>query len=160
MTLQTYVLDTSSLLNTWRYNLPVDVAPGVWENLDGLIAEGRAIAPVDVLEELLAKDDELHVWAKARRVSLFIDLDDDDIAAVKKIVNDSRFQGLVKHRPARNRADPVVIAVALVRGYMVVTEENDDGSQAKCRIPYVCHQLDVPCINFLGLMRAEGWQLR
>jgi hypothetical protein len=160
MTLQTYVLDTSALLDTWRFRMPIDIAPGVWENIDGLISGGRAIAPVDVLTELELKDDDLYQWAKRRKDGLFVDLDDEDMAAVKKLVNDPRFTGLVKNRPRRNRADPVVIAVALVRGYTVVTEEPDDGSPKKCRIPYVCHTLDVPCINFVGLIRAEGWQLR
>ena len=157
--LQGYVLDTSSLLNTWRDHLPIDVAPGVWDNLAGLIVEGRAISPIDVLEELSKKDDDVHAWAKARRDPLFIDLDEDDLAAVKKIVNDERFRGMIKERPNRNRADPVVVALAQVRGYTVVTEEFDDGSPAKCRIPYVCRQLDVPYVNFVGLMRAERWQL-
>ena len=74
-------------------------------------------------------------------------------------MNDERFRGMVKQWPNRHKAEPLVIAMAQVRGRDIVTEELDDGSAGKCRIPYVCHQLDLPCINFLGLMRAEGWQL-
>ena len=153
-----YVIDTSSLVETWLRGFPPDVAPGVWERLDLLIAAGRLIAPDEVLNELERKADDLHAWA-ADRAGMFVELEDDLIEATRKIVNTPEFQGMMKARPNRNSADPFVIALAQLRGYTVVSEERDDGP-TKCKIPHVCRRLDVPCIDFLGLIRAEGWRFR
>ena len=40
-------------------------------------------------------------------------------------------------------------------GLTVITEENKKGEK---KIPYVCKNLNVPCIDILGLCEKEGWQ--
>jgi hypothetical protein len=153
-----YVVDTSSLLETWWRGYPPDVAPGVWEQLDMLITEGRLIAPEEVLNEVQRKADDLHEWVLQRK-DMFVELDADLYAATRRIINTPEFQGMMKDRPNRNGADPFVIGLAQIRGYTVVSEERDDGP-AKCKIPYVCRRLGVPCMDVLGLIRAERWRFR
>ena len=65
---------------------------------------------------------------------------------------------LVKNMKGRNRADPFVIAVAQIRGAIVVTGEGSDGTANRPKIPYVCNRLGLTCIRFLDVVRAEGWR--
>jgi Domain of unknown function (DUF4411) len=152
-----YVIDTSSLVESWWRRYPLDVAPDLWgEKLGALIADGRLIAPDEVLNELKGKDDELYAWLLDHK-SMFVELGPELFEVTQQIINNPEFVGMMKNRPARNGADPFVVGLAHLRGYTVVTEEHDDGP-TKCKIPYVCRRLGVPCINVLGLIRAERWQ--
>jgi Domain of unknown function (DUF4411) len=64
---------------------------------------------------------------------------------------------LTKTGTGRGKADTFVIALASLRGCPVVTEEQG-GSAAKPRIPYVCNVRAVPCMGILAVIRAEGWR--
>ncbi|MEK7153667.1 MAG: DUF4411 family protein [Patescibacteria group bacterium] len=68
------------------------------------------------------------------------------------------FPKLVANMKGRNRADAFVIAVARVKGATVVTGEGPDGNQNRPKIPYICQQLNVPCVRFLEIVRLEGWK--
>jgi len=57
----------------------------------------------------------------------------------------------------RNGADPFVIALARVRGGVVVTEETASGNIQKPRIPDVCDAINVPWVNLIGFVTAQGW---
>lgn len=151
-----YVFDTCAILETWVRNFPRDVAPGLWERLEGLIDQGTIVAPDEVFEEIAKKEDEVHEWAKARRDRLFVPIDDAQAACVREIVNG--YPNIL--RSGRNRADPFVVALAQVRGLTVVTEEGLDGSDRRPKIPYVCGLRSVACTNVVGLMREQEWELR
>jgi len=46
-----YVIDTSSLIDL-NYRYPVDVFPGIWKNLEKLIANELLLSPKEVLKEI------------------------------------------------------------------------------------------------------------
>jgi len=96
-------------------------------------------------------------WAKRRR-GMFIEIDD----AIQPVVSDilERYERLVDTRRSRSGADPFVIALAKANDGTVVTEEPRTGKLDKPNIPDVCKALGVRCINFLGLIRQEGWVFR
>jgi hypothetical protein len=60
-------------------------------------------------------------------------------------------------------ADAYVIAIAKLRGGIVVTQETSSSHKVRPKrthyIPDVCSGLGIPCINILGMMRREGWKL-
>lgn len=60
-------------------------------------------------------------------------------------------------------ADAYVIALAQIRNGVVVSQETSAAEKRKPPrdhyIPDVCRELGVPCINLLGLMRRERWEL-
>jgi hypothetical protein len=58
----------------------------------------------------------------------------------------------------RNRADAFVIAVARVRGAVVVTGEGPDGNENRPKIPFICQNLKIRCVRFLDIVRLEGWK--
>ena len=61
----------------------------------------------------------------------------------------------------RDPADAYVVALARMRGGIVVTQETPAAEKRNPKrthfIPDVCRELGISCISLLGLMRREGW---
>lgn len=115
-----YVFDTSALIEPWNDLYPPDTFPDLWERIDGLIKAKRIISPDEALRELARKDDGVHAWAKARP-QMFVKLDGTFLVRSKEITN--RYPRMLDQKPGKNGADPFVVALALDRRAMVVTEE-------------------------------------
>ena len=148
-----YCIDTSSLLAAWNERYPIANVPGFWERLDDLITDERITSPLEVRNEIKKKEDGLAQWLKDRP-SLFQELEEDIQLAAKEILK--QFPWLTKGIAGRKVADPFVIALAKAREYTVITEEGP-GSVKRPRIPFVCQQNSIPCVNVLGLIQGEGW---
>jgi hypothetical protein len=56
----------------------------------------------------------------------------------------------------RNGADPFVIALAVARDGVVVTEEYT-GTLASPKIPVVCEALAVRCLTTVEFVQGQGW---
>ncbi len=145
-----YVIDTSALIDLWR-GCPRDVYPDLRPQIESLIASGDLIAPQEVLAELEVQRDELYEWAKQQ--SLFVDLDDDQIRLARSILK--RFPKLVDEKKTTPDADPFVVALALSRGWKVVSSEKGHGSGAT--IPDVCTHYEVQCLRLLDFFRDRKW---
>ena len=68
------------------------------------------------------------------------------------------FQSLINEKARMSGspvADPFVVASAMTRRGVVVTEERKPENGA--RIPNVCEHFGVACVNLEGLMEREGW---
>ena len=77
-----YVIDTSSLIDL-NYRYPVDVFPGIWKNLEKLIANELLLSPKEVLKEI--KDESLKEWTKKQK-KLFRELDELQVQIVQEIL--------------------------------------------------------------------------
>ena len=142
-------MDTSSFVAAWREKYPIDVFPSFWEQLDLWAQESRLVSPDEVLRELEKREDGLWAWAR-QRAYLFRPLDSDVEEQLKIIL--SRYPRLVDENEDKPNADPFVIALALVVGAVVVTEERRS-NRARPPIPNVCDAMNVECIDVLGLIR-------
>lgn len=149
-----FCFDTSAFLDAWTRSYPPDVFPPLWRAIEDEIAAGRIIAPEEVRVEFAKKDDSILKWAKKQR-ELFVDLDNAQQLTVSEIL--SRFPKLIDTRRGRSGADPFVVALAKVRGAVVVTGENDDGSPKSPKIPTVCTAYGVRAIKPLDFIRANRW---
>ncbi len=150
-----YCIDTSSLVHAYQRSYPPDILPLLWdEKLDELIVTGQLVAPFDVLEELKQKHDELYEWAKDRQI-MFIEIDDYQDKLSEIMAASPR---LVDTKKGKSGADPMVIALTESKnpGYTVVTEKSF-GSDKSPRIPNVCRNRDIRCINVLQLLRDQSW---
>jgi hypothetical protein len=147
-----YCFDTSAFLQCWARYYPEDVFTGLWDKIN-MLAGNRIIAPEEVRFEIEKKDDGLHEWVKARP-HLFVPLDGAIQQAAKDVL--ATYPLLVKASAQRTQADPFVIAVAQVRKITVVTEERG-GQVNKPKIPFVCSQLGVRCIDVVQFIREQGW---
>jgi len=133
---------------------PPDSFPTFWEYFDSAIDNGHIIAPMIVLEELKAQDDEIYEWARGHN-DLFVPLDADLQITQAEIVN--QFQRLTMPVKGRSLADPWVIALAVLRQCPVVSMEKP-GSDSRPKIPDVCRHLGVGHISVVDLIRAMGWK--
>ena len=150
-----YCIDTSSLVHAYQRSYPPDILPVLWEErFDELIGAGRLVSPLDVLEELKKKHDDLYEWAR-QRAEMFIEINEYE-AELAAIMHD--YPRLVDTKKGKSGADPMVIALAQGRNpsLTVVTEEGF-GSAKSPRIPFVCGRLDIRCINILQLIRDQNW---
>ena len=61
---------------------------------------------------------------------------------------------LVDFKENKSSGDAFLIATAMKYGYTVITEENKTKQK---KIPFVCKNLNVPCVDIIGLCEQEGW---
>jgi len=154
-----YSIDTNVLMDWQARYFPTDVFASLVGKMDGLMNDGRLLAPALVEEELGAVGTaELTAWAKARP-AIFVPLA-ETLAEALSI--QGRFPGLKDPRAEFEEADAYVIALAKLReGGVVVTQETPASEKKNPKrshfIPDVCRELGLPCISLLGLMRREGW---
>jgi hypothetical protein len=151
-----YSIDTSSLLHAWQRAYPPEQFPGWWAKFEGLIDDGRVVATIEVYYELEKKDDDVFAWAKARKDTLFRDIDEDVQDAVVTIM--ANYPRLVDTKTGKSGGDPFVIAQAIALGGSgcVLTEE-DGGSAKSPKIPHVCALQNLDCCNLIQMMKHEGW---
>jgi Domain of unknown function (DUF4411) len=154
--LPTYCIDTSSLVHAWRRAYPPKRFAGLWTSIDKLIEDGRLVATIEVYHELKKKDDDIFEWAKARKQSMFLDIDDEVQNEVVRIMQS--YPKLVDTGKGKSGGDPFVIAQALARNpRLIVITQEAGGSADKPRIPYVCEREAVRHINLLTLIEEEDW---
>jgi hypothetical protein len=157
---QIYSVDSSSLMDWQARYYPPDVFESVVTRVEQLVVAGRFLAPALVQEEVnVVGGGDLIRWMKDRR-SIFVPTA-DTLAEAQKIQN--QFTGLRDPKAEYEEADAYVIALARMRGGIVVTQETPAAEKRNPKrthfIPDVCRELGIPCISLLGLMRRENWKL-
>src|ERR1700685_83340 len=150
-------VDTCSFIALRHY--PRDLFDPLWNFMEELMAEGRLVAPHEVLRELSKQDDEIYKWAKSQK-SAFINLDSDQGAVLNEILG--AFPALAAAMKAGPHADPVVVSLALVRSRRdpnnpcaVVTEEKLRG-EGSHKVPNVCKRFGLKPGTLLDVLREEG----
>lgn len=164
-TINYYVIDSSSLIELNR-RYPIDVFPTLWKNIEALIEKRLLISPHEVLNEISAKDDSLKKWA-IKQNKFFKELDEEQKRVVIQILK--KYPSLGRPDSETAVADPFVIALAVEMGSdpqktldpvikerIIVTEEKLRGNKVK--IPLVCNEYDIKCIDIIEMCRVEGWK--
>lgn len=149
-----YAVDTNIIVWLNREQ-PRDIYPSVWARMEELIADGRAVMPREVHEELKRIDDICAPWAK-QQPNFIVEPDAAELAIVASITN--AHPTWVQDQA--NSADPFLIAHAAERGLVVVTLETRKGAGVldhNLKIPNVADEWNVDCRNFRDLARSEGW---
>lgn len=154
-----YSIDSSSLMDWQARYYPTDVFAGIVTRIDGMVAENRFLAPALVREEIgVVGTPDLKEWARSRS-GLFVPTA-ELLAAARGI--QGRFPGLIDPKAEFEEADAYVIALAQMRGGIVVTQETSAAEKNKPKrsayIPDVCREMGIFCISFLGFIRREGWR--
>lgn len=144
-----YCLDTSSWLQAWVRAYPLDRFPSLWASFEALIAEGQIITSMEVRREVDKKDDGLRDWFAAN-TSMIVELEQDIQESALEVLRS--YPRLLNMKKRKSGADPFVVATAIVRKAIVVTEE-DFGTATNPKIPFVCNAMGVTQVNVLGLIR-------
>jgi len=157
-----YVIDASSLIEAKDRYYGFDFCPGYWDWLLRENARGVVFSIDKVGRELEAGNDDLAVWAKANAANFFLPVDQPTLTAMPHIVtwiNGANFRPQAVP-PFLAGADPFLIAFALVGGHTVVTDEVFvPGERRSVKIPAVCQQFNVACIDPFEMLRREGARL-
>ncbi len=155
----TYVIDTSSLIELPQH-YPSSNFSGLWDHLEGLVANVRLIAPTEVFKEISpGKSHELFQWCKKNK-EMFVDMNSQMLQFVSDIMTNHK--GLVPLDKSGPVADPFVIALARSRmnnltddKIFVVTQE---GVGSINKIPFVCRSYNLTAIKLMELIRLENWK--
>jgi hypothetical protein len=150
-----YAVDTCSFTQLKRF-YPVDVFHSVWEKVEDM-SRNRLICSVeDVYIEIMHEEDEVAEWAKKRR-HIFLSLDEEIQLKTKKILQSH--PNLLDLKKNKSGADPWLIALAMVQGCTVVTEEKPSAGPDRSKIPDVCKVYGIECIKLIDMFRREGLRL-
>lgn len=152
-----YVFDTTPLLNLFGHYDPA-VFPDLWADFNRLLADGRVLSVREVRREIKYGPDALLEWVKMNAV-VFVAPDAAQTGFLQKMLENRLAQGLIQHKKmlkGGGAADPFIIALARVRDGCVVTEEKHRPNAPK--IPTICEQFGIPCVDLTGFMKREGWR--
>ena len=152
-----YVFDTSSL-SKLKHFFP-GIFKSVWTGLDVLVQSGELISTREVCNEIERGDVDAYTnnWLKDRK-HIFTTPTPDEMRFVAQIFQIPHFQALIGEKQRLTGtpvADPFIIACAKIKAATVVTEERLKPNAAK--IPNVCLQFKVPCIDLETFMQTQGW---
>ena len=165
----TYCLDSNTLIDAWNFWYQQSTHPSLWNAFETMAKAGTLKVPQQVYEEISQKDDSLFAWCKAAR---------DDLVYVATDETERAYAQLVNQYPTMtgglgigsNYADLYVVAVALVNGATVVTNEDprffqkpnmQTGRSLKnYKITNVCFEQSVEVIRGYDILRREGWVFR
>lgn len=162
-----YLLDTNTFITAKNTFYAYDIVPTFWRKLLDSFQVGKVKVIDAIATELLSGNDELTDWfrkniQKAEDVnnqSYVINAKYDEKVVAKyqvianKIYNNPQYDESNKQK-FLTVADPWIVAAADVYGDIVVTFEIMAGANSrKIKIPDVCQQMDVHCVNLYEMMR-------
>lgn len=161
-----YILDTNTLSTIFRFYYR-NIFVSFWSLFDDLLTSGNAISVSQVRAELERRSDTASVVSHLmnRNRGFFADNAQDEIDAVGEFLNFPSLATAVSgwtdsiDPDAPTRADPYLVAKALLAASpaAVVTQESQ-APRLTARIPYVCQQLGVRCIDLEGMLTDLGWR--
>ena len=158
-----YIIDSCSLIDLNRHN-PIDVFPTLWKKIGELIDSDMMVSHIEVFNEITQQDDVLAEWLKKYK-KMFKNVTSRQAELVNEILK--RYPSFVKIDKPYD-ADSWLIALAreiqenpqqnlffnIKR--LIVTEESLRGN--KIKIPLVCQEFGIECINRVEMFRQESWK--
>lgn len=152
-----YLLDANIFIQAKNLHYGFDFCPAFWDWLDASNQRGMVFGIERVRDELIAGDDELARWAKARGSEFFLP---PDSAIVPSLARVSQWAGGGGYDPgAVNQflqgADYYLVAHSHAHKFVTVTHEVVANSVKKIKIPNTCIAMNVKCMNPHELLRTE-----
>lgn len=126
--------------------------------------QGKIRIPEAVFDEIGRGKDSLSRWLSSRR-NIFLIPTNDALSRIQQVMNAYGSMTDIQLEQLNGKADPYLVAHALVIGATVVTNElSSPGTTSPLnkKIPDICSCLDVSCIRyprFLWEMRPYAPQL-
>ena len=155
-----YSLDTSSLIDAYRFLYPMENFPALWQELEKLIRDNRLKMSEFVFAEAM-QDEVLDKWCREKGLKPYLELKigDSDQRAVRNML--STYPGMLNIKKGTSGADPWMVALAMkFRNSVVVTEEKSTGNLQHPRIPDVCKVSNIECVRISGIVKRENWIFR
>ena len=145
-----YIMDTSSILSQKIGEVHYrKTYVTMWSNIEQCFKDEIIIICSEIAEEV--QDKEISDWLISLPCKV-IDIDYDIQKNVAKVLFSNPL--LIDFKKKKSSGDAFLIATAMRYGLTVVTEENKDSQK---KIPYVCKNLGIDCININELCERENW---
>ena len=160
----TYLLDTNVFIQAHQKWYGLDFCPAFWEWLIDQNGRNRVFSIDQVHNEITRGEDRLVIWAEENREGFFLDT---SYSELQSFMNDiqtwARGSGrygeaaLEEFADYDDNADPWLIAYAGIHEWIIVTHERADPERKdKVKIPDVCKEFKIDCIDPFKMLRDEG----
>ncbi len=151
-----YIFDTC-VFRTLDHYYPTRF-PTLWRKIEELISTGRVWSVREVRRELdnQGTSDFMKDWLQENR-TIFRISSPEELLFVRKLFENPRYVNLIKWQNILKgypSADPFIISAGKVHGATVVTQESRNTHAV--RIPQVCDEQAVSCINLERFLELEG----
>jgi Domain of unknown function (DUF4411) len=160
-----YLLDANVIITAKDSYYAMDQVPQFWEWLVHHGKRGNLKIPRELLGEVNEGSDKLHPFYAWRKDKLHIDSlqlnEEVDTKILQRVLDDGYGRDLTDADLGTIGRDPFLIAYALAKkDRVVVTTEVSKPSQKRQnrKIPDVCEQLGVTCLNTFQMTRALDWK--
>jgi hypothetical protein len=153
-----YIFDTSSFRELFHF-YPKRF-PSLWRSFQELVDSGRVLSVKEVFREIHDGGGS-HMdaqWA-ANHKEIFKEPNEEEAKFIMEIFKVEHFQQSLERKKflkGGHFADPFIIASAKVKNGAVVTQEQS--KEHAVRIPNICRNFGVTCINLEKFMEAEQWE--
>lgn len=166
-----YLMDANSFIAPFRNYYAMGHFPSYWAWLADIIKnpDSRVNVPKVVYNELISGGDHLSQWPRQNLQEFAYGVDDDGIwqrfGEIINYVHESgcyRGAGMVNW-DQQGKADPLLIAIASVKGWQLVTFEQPSGNisarnptKKEPKIPDVAKKFGVACVNLYDVEKTFG----
>lgn len=147
-----YSLDSDAAINAWR-DYPIDHFPKIWDWIEQMGKDGSLGMSEVVFKELEKGGDECYKWFKDRKTDFVYPNEDDVQQELDRLVNTYNNFGLIT---GKNEGGPFVVALAIVKNCVVVTNESMSNNMNGPKVPDVCRAEGIQWIKFVDVIRKEG----
>ncbi|WP_040298806.1 DUF4411 family protein [Arcticibacter svalbardensis] len=158
-----FVVDSNFFIQAYRMHYPMDVVPGFWLKVKELAEKGKIVSIDKVKDEIHLNKDVLTLWCEANLPNNFFKDTDHIIKEYIVVSNWAHSQSTRYNLVAlnefldANEADAWLIAYALANGGKIVTHEiSEPNRKNKVKIPDVCLQFGIQCVNTIEMFRLLG----
>jgi len=165
---ETFLIDSNSFMALYRFYYAFDLIPSYWGELSKHLESGQIVVMDMVKDEIDKGKDELAQWLDGTtRLQICQHVTPETVAKYQEVLQHVATCGMYKDSAFQAWApgyiaDPWLIAVALVHGYTIVTEEVKSGGLSKktpnkgAKIPDVAESFGVKTTNLYNMMRKLG----
>ncbi|AZI43248.1 DUF4411 family protein [Deinococcus psychrotolerans] len=152
----TYVIDTNIFIRLYSWNpREIKLYDHIWSAIDGAIKSGSMITDSTVQMELDKHNSPAKEWVKTQ-MGLVIPMSNEIFVCAQEIM--ARCPSLVDPESERNHADPFIIAAALIKDGVAVSDEKPRKQQSdRCKVPDACDEFGVKCLNFTAFANEFPW---
>ncbi|MHB8191167.1 MAG: DUF4411 family protein [Ferrimicrobium sp.] len=152
-----YLLDANIFIQAKNLHYGFGFCPAFWDWLDAGNKKGLVFSIEKVCDELIAGDDELAEWAKARGSQFFLPPDDAMVSSLSTV---STWAGSGYYDPGAlsqflQVADYYLVAHSLAHHFVAVTHEVVANSVKKIKIPNACIGLGIKSMTPYEMLRTE-----
>lgn len=159
-----YLLDANVLITSANGLFQLDRVPQFWAWVEAMGRSGQIAVPLEIWEEVKDGKDELAAWARSDEVKDALLLREEaDPRVVGEVVSRGYAPDLTDTELLELGRDPFLVWYAYTdrAGRTVVSGEvsSPGRSRGRRKVPDVCRDLGIGCLDLVGLINALDFRI-